>query len=98
MAKFIKHSEGILGGKIDESDFGLNGDFKLSLDKMLNQAKEKYAAEAESAKILSIVENMPTNILFADKDLKLQYINPQSKESLYSLQQHLPIPVENMIG
>lgn len=59
---------------------------------------EKFRNDAEMAKIRSMVENAPINIMFADRDLKLSYLNPASMNTLRSLQKYLPRPVEQLRG
>jgi methyl-accepting chemotaxis protein len=59
---------------------------------------EKKKTESEVARILSMVENAPVNIMFADKDANIVYMNPSSKNTLQSIQQHLPITVDQMMG
>ena len=36
--------------------------------------------------------------MFADRDLKIQYLNPASVKTLKQLEKYLPVPVEKMIG
>jgi methyl-accepting chemotaxis protein len=65
----------------------------------LNDAVGKMQKSmAESARLAAIVENSPINILYADRDLKIQYLNPASIKTLKSLQKLLPIPVDKLIG
>ena len=59
---------------------------------------EKKRLEAEAAKVQSMMENMPVNVLFAGTDLKLAYINPASIKQLRALQHLLPCRVEEMLG
>lgn len=59
---------------------------------------EKLRLEAEAARVQSMMENMPINVLFAGTDLKLAYMNPASVKQLKALQHLLPVPVEAMIG
>ncbi len=59
---------------------------------------EKLKMEAETAKMLSILENTPTNIMVCDTDLNLTYINPTSMENLSKLRQYLPCAVEDLVG
>jgi len=96
--RFIASSEKILQGETEQKDFGLSGDFEGSLEKMLTQARDKKKRDAEMALFVPLVENMPTNLLLADSDLKLKYMNPEAKKSLEKLEQYLPIKVEDMIG
>ena len=59
---------------------------------------ERRRLEVEAARIQSMMENMPINVLYADRDLKLRYINPASMKQLKALQHLLPVKVEDMIG
>lgn len=59
---------------------------------------EKLKLAAETAKLLSILENTPINIMVADKDLNLTYLNPTSKTNLDKLKQYLPCRVDEMLG
>jgi methyl-accepting chemotaxis protein len=62
------------------------------------EARELKMFEAEQARMTSMMENAPFNILFADKDLILQYANPASVKTLKTLEQYLPVPVDKMVG
>ncbi|MGZ3712639.1 MAG: methyl-accepting chemotaxis protein [Bdellovibrionota bacterium] len=59
---------------------------------------EKERLDAESARLQSMMDNLPVNVLLADKDLNLIYMNPASARTLKTLQSVLPIPVEKMVG
>ena len=54
--------------------------------------------ETEAARVQSMMENMPVNVLYTGTDLKLAYMNPASVKQLKALQHLLPIRVEDMIG
>lgn len=54
--------------------------------------------EAKSARIDSMMENAPINVMFADRDLKLQYMNPASVRTLKTLEEHLPTKADDLIG
>ena len=56
------------------------------------------AIRAEVTKLQSMLDNLPTNVLVADKDLVIQYMNPASAQKLRTLQQHLPISVDEIVG
>jgi methyl-accepting chemotaxis protein len=58
--------------------------------------QERLAEEA--ARIQSMMENSPINVMYADRDLVIRYMNPASTRQLRALQQYLPVPVDNMIG
>lgn len=59
---------------------------------------ERLKLERETARLLSILENTPINIMVADKDLNLTYLNPASRENLSRLRQYMPCPVDEMVG
>jgi methyl-accepting chemotaxis protein len=61
-------------------------------------ATERLRLEAEVARVMSMMENAPINMMYADRDLVLQYMNPASREQLRVLQAYLPTPVDEMIG
>lgn len=46
----------------------------------------------------SLVENAPINIMMADLDLTITYVNPSSLRTLESLAQYLPVPVDEVVG
>lgn len=48
--------------------------------------------------VLGLLENSPSNIMYCDRDLVIQYMNPASTRTLESIQAHLPIPVKQIIG
>ncbi|MBT5402274.1 MAG: methyl-accepting chemotaxis protein [Crocinitomicaceae bacterium] len=62
------------------------------------EVKELKELEAEQARMSSMMENAPFNILFADKNLVLKYANPSSIKTLKTLEKYLPIPVDKMVG
>ncbi len=59
---------------------------------------EKKKLELDQARVNSMMENAPFNILFCDCDLTLQYANPASVKTLKTLEQYLPIRVDEMVG
>jgi methyl-accepting chemotaxis protein len=59
---------------------------------------EKLKLETEQARIHSMVENAPVNILMADRDLNITYANPASTKTLETLAQYLPVPINKVIG
>lgn len=59
---------------------------------------EKLRLSREQARIRSMVENAPTNILMADTDLTITYANPASIKQLTVLAQHLPVPPDKVVG
>jgi len=70
------------------------------LDPMLTWevVTEKLRLEQEAARVRSMMDQSPVNTMCADLDLNIQYMNKASTEKLKTLQQHLPVRVEDMIG
>jgi methyl-accepting chemotaxis protein len=59
---------------------------------------EKLKTENRMAQIQNMMENVPINVIFADLDLKMQYLNPASIKTLQTLEKYMPIKVSQMIG
>jgi methyl-accepting chemotaxis protein len=59
---------------------------------------EKVRLENEVARVQSMMENAPTNMMFADKDLVVRYMNPASLETLRSIEEHLPCTADEVVG
>ena len=55
-------------------------------------------ARQEMVRIQSMVENSPSNIMYADRDLNIQYINPASAKTLLTLEKYLPVKASQIIG
>ena len=96
---FLKNADDLLKGSIQASDqFGLQGEFEQNLQGMQMQAREKQKADAETARISQIVESMTNNIIYADRDLKIQYINPASERTFKQLEHLLPVKADQVLG
>jgi methyl-accepting chemotaxis protein len=59
---------------------------------------EQVKTKNEMARVQSMMENAPTNFIFADRDLKVQYLNPASSKTLLGLEKYLPVRASEMIG
>lgn len=59
---------------------------------------EKAANEEAATRLSNMVENLPINVIYADRDNIIQYMNPASTETLRKLQHLLPIPVDTIVG
>ncbi len=59
---------------------------------------EKIKLEEQQTRLQALVENAPVNIMMADRDLNINYLNPASTKTLRTLAQYLPIPVEKVLG
>jgi methyl-accepting chemotaxis protein len=61
-------------------------------------ATEKIRLETEVSRVISMMDNAPINMMYADRDLVLQYVNPASLNTLRTLEQYLPVRVDDLIG
>lgn len=59
---------------------------------------EREAAQAESRRLRDMLDNITVNVMLADRDMVLVYMNPASRRTLQALQHLLPLPVDRMIG
>ena len=59
---------------------------------------DRLRIEQAMARINSMMENAPTNVILADRDLKIQYMNPASVQTLGRLEEWLPIKVDEFLG
>ncbi|HZU80944.1 MAG TPA: methyl-accepting chemotaxis protein [Acidimicrobiales bacterium] len=59
---------------------------------------DKVRLEHEVSRITSMVENAPINMMFADRDFNITYMNPASLSTLKTLEQYLPVPADRIVG
>lgn len=59
---------------------------------------EKLKTQSDAARLQSMVENAPINILMADRDFKVVFMNPKSYQTLKTLEKYLPISTDKIIG
>jgi methyl-accepting chemotaxis protein len=97
MKSIASQAEDIANGRLDK-EYSLKGELADSFGSMVTSLRGKEKADAEMARVAAIVENNPGNMMVADLDNKLTYINPASKATLTSLEQYLPVKIEGIIG
>lgn len=59
---------------------------------------ERRKLAKAAAEKTSMIENAPINIMLADKDLRIVYLNPASVRVLKTIEKHLPVKADNMVG
>jgi len=59
---------------------------------------ERQIMEAEQSRLASMLENAPTNVMMANRDLKIIYLNPASLTTLRKIERHLPIKADQVLG
>jgi methyl-accepting chemotaxis protein len=58
----------------------------------------KLGRQAELNRIKQMADNAPVNIMYADRDLRLLYMNATSMRTFKRLEQYLPVKVDQMVG
>jgi methyl-accepting chemotaxis protein len=72
-----------------------------SIKSILNGNGAIHAAPARNRPmdgIQSMMDHCPINVIFADRDLKIKYLNQTSLETLRSLEAHLPVKADRIQG
>ncbi|MCL2613270.1 MAG: methyl-accepting chemotaxis protein [Nocardioidaceae bacterium] len=59
---------------------------------------EQLHLARETGRITSMMENSPTNMMFADRDFVITYMNPASLETLRGLEEFLPVRADDVVG
>lgn len=85
---------GQLGKAFNEACSHLRGVFDAEQVKWEDLAEQR--AEANSLK--TMVENAPINIMVADTDLVIRYMNPASLRTMDKVRDALPVPPEEIVG
>lgn len=70
---------------------------KLATD-ITKKTEEKILQDAEMARIKSMMENMPINVLMSDRNFNIIYMNPKSRETLKTIERDLPTSVDKIVG
>lgn len=63
-----------------------------------NTTDKRQGQPALDAQFKAMLDNMPINVLFADREFTLRYINAASLRTLKTIEHLLPIAPEKMIG
>ncbi|MBX9655325.1 PAS domain S-box protein [bacterium] len=70
----------------------------LGLAVTFNDQSVSNADKDEFIRLRGIAENAPVNIMMANTDLEIIYINPKSKETLTEIEADLPVRVSEILG
>ena len=61
-------------------------------------ARDEQTGGLASGLMVSIIEKAPVNIICANLDLEITYVNPKPLETLAELQHLLPVAVSDLLG
>jgi methyl-accepting chemotaxis protein len=70
---------------------------KLAMD-VTEATEQRKAGEEQANRVTAMMENAPANMMFADADGVIRYLNPASKNTLRGLEDALPIRVDDIEG
>lgn len=56
------------------------------------------ASEEQAARVQSMMENAPVNVMMANREGTLIYMNPKTRSTLRSIEKLLPRPVDQLLG
>lgn len=70
---------------------------KFAVD-ITKEKVEALRSASEAARIMSMVEGAPINMMICDLDLKINYINPASLKTLKSIEHLLPVKADAVVG
>jgi methyl-accepting chemotaxis protein len=99
LGKAVQLAEGVAQGDLTHSlelkQHDEIGELASALNEMVLSLK---TSSDESARLISMIEEMPLNVMFADNEFNLTYLNKASKHTLKALQKWLPVPAEELLG
>ena len=75
---------------------------RLESVRVLSRLASDKAATIERredlTRISQMIANAPISVMYADRDMKIRYLNPASVKLLKRIQQYLPVKAEDMVG
>jgi methyl-accepting chemotaxis protein len=86
-------AHGLLG-----SLFSRNSTQALPVSMDVGVALESRADAVVDRSYEYALDALPSNAMFCDRELILRYLNRASRQTLLALQEHLPVPVDQMMG
>ena len=66
--------------------------------KFASDVTEMAKARADAARVNSMMEQAPINVMFADREFKIRYVNPASIKTLKEIEHLLPIKADQVLG
>ena len=86
-------SHGVLGGL-----FSQRSEPAPPMPREFDQSVESDHRPGEDRSFQYALDAIPCNAMFCDRELILRYLNRSSIKTLRSLQQHLPVPADQIVG
>lgn len=91
------------GEVIGTVDFFTTREISLSKERMealraVGRVLSGSLQQLDAFRMKCMVESMPSNMILADSNLTITYMNPASRTLLKTLETHLPVKVDDFIG
>src|SRR5262249_47539042 len=91
------------GGKVIwiQASYNPIPDMNGKLVKVMKYASditEMVKTRSEAARVSSMMEQAPVNVMFADREFKIRYVNPASVKTLKQIEHLLPIKADQILG
>ncbi len=69
-----------------------------NVGRLVSSAMDRIAKQTEAARVQSMMEQAPINVMFADRDFKIRYANPATVKTLKTIEHLLPIKADQLLG
>lgn len=70
----------------------------IKILKIATDISQQLEERREETRQRNMIENLPLNIMFADRDLIIRYINPTSLRTFQKIQHLLPVSIDQIVG
>ncbi|HEY1189186.1 MAG TPA: methyl-accepting chemotaxis protein [Gemmata sp.] len=91
--------EGVAKGDLTQRVDAPGTDEIAQMGRALNAAiANTQAAQDEASRLANMVEQAPLNIMFADREFKIRYINASSLKTLKGIEKLLPVRADEVVG
>ena len=70
----------------------------VAMDSVFKSADEQFKSAEVDRSFEYALDALPCNAMFCDRELTFRYLNRFSRKTLLSLQQYLPVPVDQIVG
>ena len=77
---------------------GVDGATLRFLQECCTSGRERHATAQDALTMRSLLDHAPVNVILADPDCVIRYMNASSRRTLAKLQHLLPVAVEDILG
>jgi methyl-accepting chemotaxis protein len=91
-------SAGHIGKRMEQEARDEPGQLAAALNRAVDALRAGAGQRQEMTRISSMMEQVPVNVLFADREFKIRYANRASVKTLKTIERLLPVRPEDIIG